>query len=277
MTAIAEMPTEAAAQTAPQSKLRAIFGPTRLGTGHSLFWWVEIACILAFYSLYSFVRNSVSTSTSVARAHAIDVVKFEKLMGLYHEQGWNSWASSMKWFAVGCNYFYGTFHFWVTPAVGVFLYRKRPSEYARWRNTLAVTTALALVGFWSYQLMPPRLLPANYHFIDTVAHFGTPWNWKSTAVNKFSNQYAAMPSLHCAWAMWCACALTPQLQRRSSKILMMMYPAITVSVVAFTANHYFVDAIAGFAIFMIGYVVAHRLTRSGRTPRIASTRGAATP
>lgn len=269
MTATAEVRTETTTTAPPQtlSRPRNLFGATKLRTGHSLFWWVEIGCILGFYSLYSFVRNSVDTSAAIARSNAFDIVRFEQWIGIYHEQTLNAWAASTKWFAVACNYFYGTFHFWVTPAVGVYLFRKRPTEYARWRNTLAITTALALVGFWTYQLMPPRLLPADYKFVDTVANFGTPWNWKSSAVNKFSNPYAAMPSLHCAWAMWCAIALVPHLKRRISKAIMIAYPALTVAVVAFTGNHYFVDAIGGYVVLFIGWILAKKFTRSGRTER----------
>ena len=32
------------------------------------------------------------------------------------------------------------------------------------------------------------------------------WNFDSGAVSKLSNQFAAMPSLHCGWSTWCAIA-----------------------------------------------------------------------
>ena len=43
----------------------------------------------------------------------------------------------------------------------IYLYRKWSDDYPLWRNTLAVATGLALIGFALFPLMPPRLLPAT--------------------------------------------------------------------------------------------------------------------
>jgi hypothetical protein len=83
-------------------------------------------------------------------------------------------------------------------------------------------------------------------------------------VNKISNQFAAMPSVHCAWALWCACALVPRVKHWWAKALAVIYPVFTVTAIVLTANHYFVDALAGFAIFGIGYLTARLATRAGR-------------
>ena len=58
------------------------------------------------------------------------------------------------------NVFYGTAHFFVTLGVFIALYKLRPSVFGQWRNTLAVMTALAIIGFSLFPLMPPRLLDA---------------------------------------------------------------------------------------------------------------------
>ena len=58
---------------------------------------------------------------------------------------------------------------------------------------------------------------ASYGFVDTLAKYPTFWSFNSGAVNKISNQFAAMPSVHCAWALWCACALVPRLQAHAGR------------------------------------------------------------
>ena len=83
-------------------------------------------------------------------------------------------------------------------------------------------------------------------------------------MKKISNQFAAMPSVHCCWALWCACVLVPRLKSTGAKILAALYPAMTVTVIVVTANHYFLDAIGGFVILGIGYVGARIITRAGR-------------
>jgi membrane-associated phospholipid phosphatase len=75
-----------------------------------------------------------------------------------------------------------------------------------------------------------------------------------------------MPSVHCAWALFCACALVPRLRHSWAKVLAALYPILTVTAIVLTGNHYFLDAVGGFAIFGIGYAGGKLFTRSGRGP-----------
>ena len=112
--------------------------------------------------------------------------------------------------------------------------------------------------------MPPRLLAHHFGFVDTLDKYPTFWSFNSGAMKKISNQYAAMPSVHCAWALWCACVLFPRVKSVWAKALAMLYPVMTVTVIVVTANHYFLDAVGGFMSLGIGYVAARLLTRAGR-------------
>ena len=125
--------------------------------------------------------------------------------------------------------------------------------------------------------MPPRLLdprstPSSprYGFVDTLAKDPAFWSFNSGAVSKISNQFAAMPSVHCAWALWCACALVPRLKHVWAKVLAALYPVTTVTVIVVTANHYFLDAVARLLR------ARHRLrARPHLHPRRARSRGRA--
>jgi hypothetical protein len=77
-----------------------------------------------------------------------------------------------------------------------------------------------------------------------------------------------MPSVHCAWALWCACALVPRVKRTWAKVLAVLYPISTVTVIVVTANHYFLDAVAGFFVLGVGYVLARVFTRAGRGRKV---------
>jgi len=85
-----------------------------------------------------------------------------------------------------------------------------------------------------------------------------------------SNQYAAMPSLHCAWALWASCAMFPRVRSWWAKTLYLVYPPVQVYCVIVTSNHYVIDAIAGFILVGVGYGVARLVTRAGRRPPIAT-------
>ncbi len=162
-----------------------------------------------FYLVYSAIRNANEGGTAEAFTHAKELIRIQEVLGINHEQVLQQWALHFKPLIVACNYFYGSLHFVVTAGVGIFLFRKWSDDWPLWRNTLAITTGLALIGFILWPLMPPRLLPESYGFVDTLAKYPTFWSFNSGAVSKISNQFAAMPSVHCAWALWCTCVMVP--------------------------------------------------------------------
>jgi PAP2 superfamily len=219
--------------------------------------------------VYSFGRNANEGHPTVAFRNARAVIHLEHVLGIFHEATLERWALHAKPLIIACNYYYGSLHFVVTIAVAIVLFRTWSDDYPRWRNTLAAATGIALIGFITYPLMPPRLLSTyapktHYGFVDTLAKYPTPWSFDSGAVSKISNQFAAMPSVHCCWALWCACVLVPHLRHPVARAAAALYPVFTVTVIVLTANHYFLDAIGGFTTLGIGYVIAHLTTRSGR-------------
>jgi len=236
-------------------------------------WWREIGYIIAFYLLYSLVRNKGVDADRQVQAfhHALSVIRVERLVGLYHEESIQELFLSQRWFIRFWNIYYGSFHFIVTAVALVWCFRRRPDRYPRWRNTLACTTALALIGFAFFPLMPPRLLPAHYGFVDTLAKVGGLWSFDSGAMKAVSNQYAAMPSLHFGWSAWCALVLWPAAgDRRWAKALLVAYPIATLFAIIVTANHFWLDAAGGALALAAGAVIATALTaRLDRRSRAA--------
>jgi len=193
---------------------------------------------------------------------------WQRMIGLNHEATLQSWALHSRPLIVLLNYVYGSLHFVITAGAVIWLYRRHPGDYPRWRNTLALTTVLALIGFVFWPLMPPRLLytagHGSYGFVDTLAKYPTFWSFDSGTIHKISNQYAAMPSLHFAWATWSTVVLAPMVKRTWARALVYVYPAATLFAIVVTANHYFLDAAAGAAIFGIGALGAVVITRRQR-------------
>ena len=237
-------------------------------------WWREVLYIAAFYSVYTLIRNYgvASGSANQAFRHAKQVIGAQRLLGIYHEESIQDLFLGWRPFIAAWDVFYGTAHFVVTVGTLVYLFRRMPQRYRLWRNTLAFTTALALVGFALYPLMPPRLLPADYGFVDTLRVVGGLWSFESGAVAKVSNPYAAMPSLHMAWAGWCALALLPALKRPWARRVMVVYPGLTLFAVVVTANHYFLDAVGGAAVLAAGFWLARSFTRRTEGRRTGARR-----
>ena len=228
-------------------------------------WWREVLIVGAFYGLYTLVRDIRGDQpVSVFRAfhNAERIIGLEKDLGIYHERRIQQWFLGNHSFIRFLDDYYGTAHFIAAIAVLLLLFFFFPVHYRLWRNTLALTNLIALLGFSLFPLMPPRLLPHSYGFVDTLKEFGGLWSFSSGAVNEVSNQYAAMPSLHTAWALWCAFALVEVIRPWWGKVLVFLHPLITVFCIVITANHFFVDEIAGVLVLAVAYVLARMLTLS---------------
>ncbi len=233
-----------------------------LSDGHVLYWWVELLAILVFYVVYSAIRNVHGGAAAPAHAfdHARQIMSLERHLGIYHERTFQRWALHSRPLILFANYYYGSFHFIVTIFAGIFLYRRYSDDYPRFRNTIAIATLLALVGFSLYPLAPPRMFPG---FVDTLLKDPAFWSFDSGGVQKISNQFAAMPSVHIAWSTWCAIALAPRLKNRALKIMAWCYPVLTFVVIIITANHYVLDAVGGLLVLTVSWFLANWFTRAG--------------
>jgi hypothetical protein len=238
-------------------------------------WWREIAYVVGFYGIYTLVRNQFGSAT-VGAQHAYDnavrVIDLEKVLGIFNEDAVQGWLLDMPGVLRALNIFYGSFHFVVTAGALAWLAWRFPRHYPTWRNTLMIGTGLALVGFSLFPLMPPRLLcdgafgagPAAAadglpQFVDTLAVHGGLWSFDSGTMQAVSNQYAAMPSLHFGWALWCALVLVPRLRHRWSKALAAAYPLVTLLAIVVTGNHFWLDAAGGALVIGIGWLAGSRL------------------
>ena len=224
-----------------------------------LSWWRELAMVVVFYGVYSLVRDAHGSSQRVAVSafhNAQGIIAVERWLGIFDEQRLQHLFLRWNLVIEVLNDVYNTTHFVVPVVLLVVLYRGVPREYRLWRNALAITTGLALVGFTVFPVMPPRLLPAGYHFVDTLKTVGGLWSFDSGPVSKVSNQFAAMPSLHMAWSTWCAAVMVVTVRRRWAKAAAVAYPVLTLFCIVVTANHYFLDAVAGVITVGVGVVIA---------------------
>lgn len=230
-------------------------------------WWrwiAEVGLVVGVYSAYTLVRNSVG-SAIVSTDHAVDnalhLITVERAVGIFTEAGIQDWAFSHEWLIRAANFYYRGPHFWVTIGVLVFMLLRAPRRYPLARNVLLCTTVLALIGFALYPLAPPRLLPESFGFVDTARVGSEFWNVDSAhaAWSNWSNQFAAMPSLHIGWSIWCLWAVWP-VTRWVGRTLVGAHLAWNLMVVVLTGNHYWLDAVGGAVVLLGGLVAGSALT-----------------
>jgi len=226
--------------------------------------WQEIAFIALSYWVYSMIRNAVPTHVKPAFEHARSVLDAEKTLGIDIELTLNRFVDTVRWggwhwLANTCNYYYAVMHFIVVIAVLVWVYVERPMNYRSTRTALYAANGLAAIGFWLYPLAPPRLM-LSPHFIDTVVKYHTWGSWGSGDVAKYSNQFAAMPSLHIGWSLWAGVTLFMLSHRWWIRALGLAYPAVTFFVIIGTANHFVLDAVGGVVVLVLGFFIQRVLT-----------------
>ena len=214
----------------------------------------EVLLVGVGYALYSTVRNATTGHEALAYRHAGDIERLERRLHVDGELSVNRLVAHHHWLGVTTGYYYATLHFIVTVAVLVWLYRKHPRHYRFMRTALVVACLVGLACFRLWPLAPPRLASPGYDDILITARI-----WGSLADGKVasaSDQFAAMPSLHTAWAVWCAVALVVCARRGWVKVLGVLYPCATVFVILGTANHYTLDIVGGLLVLGVGYLAS---------------------
>ncbi|MET9494613.1 bifunctional glycosyltransferase 87/phosphatase PAP2 family protein [Streptomyces sp. NPDC006552] len=225
---------------------------------------LELLLIRVGYSAYQQVRlaatgGTISGGRATAEHHGQQIHSVEKFLHLDIEHWVNhSVALHATWLKDFFNFYYTSFHFVVPLSLLALMYVRRPAEYRWARSALGFATLLALVGFWAYPLAPPRLMP-GLGFIDTVhgaQDFSKP---DYGTLTQLTNQYAAMPSLHFGWSLWCGIVIVVLARRKWVKALGVIHPLCTVSAIVGTGNHWVLDAVGGATVVGLGFLLTYAL------------------
>ncbi|MFG3205044.1 bifunctional glycosyltransferase 87/phosphatase PAP2 family protein [Streptomyces sp. NPDC048192] len=237
---------------------------------------LELLLIRVVYAAYSQVRlaatgGTISGGRARAEHHGHMVLDTERFLHIDIEHWANHAVVRIGWLRDFFDFYYESFHFVVPLTVLGILYWRRPVDYRWARASLGFATFLALIGFWLFPLAPPRLMP-TLGIIDTVhgtQNFAKPDYGTLTAL---TNQYAAMPSLHFGWALWCGVVIAVVAPKWWMKALGLLHPLFTVSAIIATGNHWVLDAVGGAVVVSAGFGLSYLL--QGPRARLVTTRAA---
>lgn len=164
----------------------------------------------------------------------------------------NDWVAAHQAAALLATWYYILLQGAITGVIGVLMIWRRMPNFALHRDALIAVTAIGLIAFWLYPVAPPRMLPGYHDIIATAAPA-----FASVVEAKGADQFASLPSLHVAWALWDAIVCMILLRRhRALRLAVWLYPIVTITDVLATANHYLLDVITAPAILLLGYGVA---------------------
>jgi hypothetical protein len=206
---------------------------------------------------YETVRGIAEGKATAAHANADRIVEAERATGTFFEADLQGSLLGQQWLIETANWMYMNTHFVITTSFLVWLYVFRNEAFYFVRNMFLVAMALALVGYTLFPTAPPRLLP-ELGFVDTINDFSQV-NHDSALVKLFVNPYAAVPSMHIAFALMIAVPAVRISHHLASKLFWGLYPMLVLFVVIVTANHYWLDAAAGALVALAAALIAHRL------------------
>jgi membrane-associated phospholipid phosphatase len=245
-------------------------------------WWTELPLIAVVYLAYAGGRLLGQGDVSTAVNHGLGILRFERRLNIDFESPLNDLFTRHAWIGIPADFVYASLHYAATPAVLVWLWRRgRNSDYRFARTWLLMTTMIGLIGFVVMPTCPPRLLEAGQGFVDTMAQYGSYGWWGGDAsaprgMGGLTNQYAAMPSLHCGWDLLMGIALASHARLRIVRYLGIILPILMISATVLTANHYILDGIVGMALATFGLIAARSLNGIFIRPRAKNTKPART-
>ena len=220
-------------------------------------WWLELAVIYSIYRVYSYIRNLGGKDVEPAFRHGTAVLDLEKKLHIDIEMALNKFGENFTIVRDIASLHYHTLHWWMTIGTAVWLFVTNKAGYRRGSFVLILTTLGALAGFYMMPTAPPRMYDG---FVDTLAQTSS-WGWWSPSGSpgpeSLSNQFAAMPSLHCGWAIWCGLMIFLYARRTWVRVLGVCYPISTILVVMITANHYLLDAVAIMAVIAVSVAIVY--------------------
>jgi membrane-associated phospholipid phosphatase len=237
-------------------------GSGRKDNGRRRMLWVlgQAAFVVFCIYLYFRIRNITEGSRDVAVEHAQDVVDLERDLGIYFEESLQEpfLGSNLLSGIANAVYIYG--HWPVIVAVMIWTAWRHRAVFLRLRDAMIVSGLLGMVVFVTWPLAPPRL--ADLGLVDTITEENTAY--RVLQPSQFTNQFAAMPSLHAGWDLLVGIAIVSAASTALVKAIGYAMPVLMMVSVVVTANHYILDVVAGIALVLVGHAAALALERRRR-------------
>jgi diacylglycerol O-acyltransferase len=234
---------------------------------------VELAGLVFLVWIYDWLQDLAPLRQKLAFDHSRSLLSFESRIGLDPERALDQWLAHQHVLAYIASNFYANAIFAVTFGFAAWTWWRRPEIYRPLRNQLVLANLIGFAVFWAYPVAPPRMLPG---FIDVVQKAGGLGAWHTTLMHH-ADQFAAMPSMHLGYAVWCSLVAWRLAGRGRARVAAMVfaigYPLLTALVVMSTGNHYLLDVLAGTGTVVVAVVVLEMAPRSVRRLR-AEGRGA---
>lgn len=221
---------------------------------------LQVGLMLVVLSVYRYGRHLADGRPAEAFENARWLWDAERALYLPDESSLQKWALGWDGWVRAANEYYVRVHFPGTGAFLIWVWLLHRPAWPRVRAAIVLSMAMALAVHFAFPLAPPRMLDG--HGLVDVMNVHGPTAYAQEPGDGLANQFAAMPSLHVGWAVLVAWGVI-RFGRGRWRYLVAVHPVITLLVVVLTANHYWLDGVAGTVIVAAALWLASVLVRAG--------------
>lgn len=222
----------------------------------------QIGLLLVVDLAYETARGLAESKEAPAMAHGQAIIDVERSTHTFFEPAMQEFFMGAGWVIDFANQVYMNSQFAIVLGFFFWVYFFRNDAYYFVRNMFMVAMGLAVVGYTLYPTAPPRLFP-EYGFVDTINDYSSV-NHDSALVKLFINPYAAVPSMHCAFAAMIGLSGARLVHNRVMRAFWIAWPLLVAWVVIVTGNHYWIDIVLGWMVAAAAALVAQRLLARAR-------------
>jgi hypothetical protein len=215
---------------------------------------IELAMVTTAMAIYFFIRGGLPEPVPEAVARSTRIIHLEQAMGIFVERDWQEPVLKNDLLMKIANGIYIWGHFPVILAAAFWLYWKNRKRYGVYRTGLVLSAFVGLWGYAFFPAAPPRLMPSQWGFVDTVALIAK--NRYEIKPEFFLNHYAAVPSLHFGWAMLAGIAIWQNSRNPVFRAFAVIMPAAMFWSIVVTANHFILDMVFGAAIVLVALFIS---------------------
>ncbi len=222
----------------------------------------ELALISGLYAVWRLARMLPIATAEGAISRARDIVAVQHALHLPTELSLQRFVLDHDRIATVSTWYYATVHVPALLGFMIWMFVRHRDQYPHWRNGLALVTAFCLLIRF-VRVAPPRFLP-DLGYVDLSWNYG-PSVYSGDVSAGVSDQFAAMPSIHVAWAAVVSFGIVATSTSRW-RGLFLLHVVITMLVVAATGNHWWLDGIVAILLLGIGLALDSWVRGRRRSP-----------
>ena len=229
--------------------------------------WLPICLLLQVYNV------SRGYADRLFAPHVTELIAFDKWMFGWFTGGVTptEWLQEhlyepkvVQWWEVAVSIVYFS-HFLTLPTIAVVLWMQSRRQWARFMRRWFTLCALGLITYFLYPAAPPWWAAEAQHGSLVEAVRISTNGWKAIGLEgagntlnalqiEAANPVAAMPSLHTGFAFMAVVFFLPVVRRRWWPLLF-SYPLLMTFTLVYTAEHWVIDVLVGWAYVGVVFLV----------------------